>query len=184
MALKPGDAVPDIELTTHDGKKLSLRDLRGRKALVWFFPEADTPGWTIEGRGFRDQLDLFSQHGIAVLGASFNDVEQNAAFAGKFNFGFPLICDVDRSLGMAFGACKSPKDRYAQRISVLIDEAGKVVRVYDKVNPRDHAAQVLADVVDSGWSRERDRKKLRSGCGQIAGAIRGGAPQLLFESAQ
>jgi peroxiredoxin len=51
---------------------------------------------------------------------------------------------------MAFGACKSPKDRYAQRISVLIDEAGKVVRVYDKVNPRDHAAQVLADVVDSG----------------------------------
>jgi peroxiredoxin Q/BCP len=84
-----------------------------------------------------------------VLGASFNSVEQNAAFAQKYSFNFPLLCDTDRTLGLACGACASPKDRYAKRVSVLIDEVGKVVRVYDSVNPRDHPAQVLADLLDS-----------------------------------
>ncbi len=82
-----------------------------------------------------------------VLGASFNSVEQNAAFAQKNGFNFPLLCDTDRTLGMACGACASPKDRYAKRVSVLIDEAGKVMGFYDNVNPRDHAAQVLADLI-------------------------------------
>ena len=82
-----------------------------------------------------------------MLGASFNSVEQNAAFAQKYAFNFPLLCDTDRALGLACGACASPKDRYAKRVSVLLDEAGKVVRVYDSVNPRDHPAQVLVDVL-------------------------------------
>jgi len=83
---------------------------------------------------------------IVVLGASFNTVEDNAAFAKKNAFNFPLLCDTDRTLGMAYGACDSPKARYAARISFLIDEEGRVARVYDRVNPRDHPAQVLADV--------------------------------------
>jgi len=83
---------------------------------------------------------------IVVLGASFNSVEDNAAFAKKNGFNFPLLCDTDRTLGMAYGACDNPKARYASRISFLIDEEGKIARVYDRVNPRDHPAQVLADV--------------------------------------
>ncbi len=83
-----------------------------------------------------------------MLGASFNSVEQNAAFAQKYSFNFPLLCDTQRTLGLACGACTSPKDRSAKRVSILINEAGKVVRFYDSVNPRDHAAQVLADVTD------------------------------------
>lgn len=83
-----------------------------------------------------------------MLGASFNSVEQNAAFALKNSFNFPLLCDIDRTLGLACGACTSPKDRYAKRVSILIDEAGKVTRRYDSVNPRDHPAQVLADMLD------------------------------------
>jgi peroxiredoxin Q/BCP len=82
-----------------------------------------------------------------VLGASFNSVEDNAAFAKKYDFNFALLCDTERTLGLAYGACDSPKARYANRISFLIDEAGKISRVYDKVNPRDHAGQVLADVM-------------------------------------
>lgn len=82
-----------------------------------------------------------------MLGASFNSVEQNAAFAQKYSFNFPLLCDTDRALGLACGACASPQDRHAKRVSVLIDEGGKVLRFYDSVNPRDHAAQVLADVI-------------------------------------
>jgi peroxiredoxin Q/BCP len=83
-----------------------------------------------------------------VLGASFNTVEDNAAFAKKNDFNFPLLCDTDRALGLVYGACDNPKARYAKRISILIDEEGKIARVYDSVNPRDHAAQVLVDVLE------------------------------------
>jgi thioredoxin-dependent peroxiredoxin len=83
-----------------------------------------------------------------VLGASFNTVEQNAAFAQKCSFDFPLLCDTERTLGLACGACTSAQARNAKRISVLIDESGKVERFYDSVNPRDHPARVLADVLD------------------------------------
>jgi peroxiredoxin Q/BCP len=84
-----------------------------------------------------------------VLGASFNTVEQNAAFAKKNDYNFPILCDTQRTLGLAYGACDDVKARYAKRISILIDDAGKIARIYDKVNPRDHPAQVLVDLIDS-----------------------------------
>ena len=76
-----------------------------------------------------------------VLGASFDSVEDNAAFARKYDFNFPLLCDIERTLGMAYGACNNPQARHAARISVLIDESGKIARIYTQVNPRDHAGQ-------------------------------------------
>jgi peroxiredoxin Q/BCP len=82
-----------------------------------------------------------------VLGASLNAVDDNGAFAHKNSFTFPLLCDTDRSISIAYGACDGVKDRYANRISFLIDEQGTIARVYDSVDPRDHAAQVLADVM-------------------------------------
>jgi peroxiredoxin Q/BCP len=77
---------------------------------------------------------------------SFDDVEANAAFAKKFDFPFPLLCDTDRSIGMAYGACSDKSAVYASRISYLIDENGRISRVYAKVTPADHPSQVLADV--------------------------------------
>lgn len=85
---------------------------------------------------------------MTVLGASFNSVDQNAAFAQKYDFNFPLLCDTERTLGLAYGACDDAKARYAKRISILIDENGKIAHVYASVNPRDHPAQVLADLID------------------------------------
>jgi thioredoxin-dependent peroxiredoxin len=142
-----GDPAPDFTLTSHQGKQVALAKLRGRKVLLWFYPEADTPGCTAEGCGFRDQIDYFDEHNIQVLGISFNDVEQNAAFAEKYDFTFPLLCDTDRSVGIAYGACFDRKARFASRISFLIDEDGNLARIYDQVNPRDHPARVLADVL-------------------------------------
>jgi peroxiredoxin Q/BCP len=148
MMPKVGEAAPDFTLTTHQEKRIALAKLRGRKVILWFYPEANTPGCTSEGCGFRDQISDFEQNNIQVLGISFNDVEENAAFAEQYKFPFPLLCDTDRSVGIAYGACADNKARYASRISVLIDEDGKIARVYDQVNPRDHPAQVLADVLD------------------------------------
>jgi peroxiredoxin Q/BCP len=145
--LKIGEAAPDFTLTTHTGKQVALAKLRGRKVLLWFYPEADTPGCTVEGRGFRDQIGDFEQNNIQVMGISFNDVEQNAAFAEKHDFPFPLLCDTDRRVGLAYGACTDGKARYANRVSFLIDEDGNLARIYDQVNPRDHPAQVLAEIL-------------------------------------
>jgi len=83
-----------------------------------------------------------------VLGVSFDSVEENAEFARKFDFPFPLLCDTERRVGMVYGACDDPKAGYAKRISYLIDEQGTIARVYPQVNPKDHPAQVLADVID------------------------------------
>ena len=80
-----------------------------------------------------------------VLGVSFDSVEANAAFAKKFDFPYKLLCDTDRKLGIAYGACADAKAGYANRISYLIDEQGKVKAVYQKVSPGEHPKQVLAD---------------------------------------
>jgi peroxiredoxin Q/BCP len=73
-------------------------------------------------------------------------VAENAAFARKFSFPFPLLCDTGHALGMAYGACDSPSAEYARRISFLIDEQGKILRTYDPVRAAEHPGQVLADL--------------------------------------
>ncbi len=78
---------------------------------------------------------------------SFDTVQENAAFARKFDFPFKLLCDTDRKVGMAYGACSDPKAGYASRISYLIDEQGKIAAAYSKVVPKDHPARVLADAL-------------------------------------
>ena len=74
---------------------------------------------------------------------------RNAAFARKFDFKFPLLCDVDREVALAYGACSDVKAKYAERISFLIDEQSAIARVYDRVDPRDHPAKVLAEILDA-----------------------------------
>ena len=80
-----------------------------------------------------------------VLGCSFDGPEANAAFAKKFSFPYKLLCDVERKLGVAYGACADEKAGYANRISYLIDEQGKIIAAYPKVNPGEHPKQVLED---------------------------------------
>ncbi len=147
MMLKAGDTAPDFTLTTHEGKPLTLSSLRGRKVLLWFYPMASTPGCTAEGRGFRDQQNYFDEYNIQVLGISFDSVEDNAAFAERNSFKFPLLCDVDRKVGLAFGAASDLKARAPARVSFLIGENGVILHAYDRVNPRDHAGQVLVDAL-------------------------------------
>jgi peroxiredoxin Q/BCP len=145
--LQAGDPAPDFTLPADDGGRLALSSLRGRMVFLWFFPEADTPGCSVEGRGLRDHREYFDQSAIEVIGISFNSVADNAAFGRKYNFGFRLLSDTTHEVALAYGACESLKTRYPERISFLIDADGRIERVYDKVDPRDHAAQVLAGLL-------------------------------------
>ena len=100
-----------------------------------------------EGRGFRDLTAEFKRADAHILGISFDSEKANAAFARKYHFEFPLLCDTDHSIGLAYGACESLDAGFARRISYLIDPQGKIVRAYEKVDTARHAKQVLEDVL-------------------------------------
>jgi thioredoxin-dependent peroxiredoxin len=144
--LNVGDMAPDFTVKTDQGDSVTLSSLRGQKVLLWFYPKADTPGCTAEGCSLRDNFDHYRSHNVTILGVSVDPVEDNAAFVKKFSFPFRLLCDTDRKIGVAYGACDSPSAARATRISYLIDEQGRIERAYPGVNPREHAAQVLADL--------------------------------------
>jgi peroxiredoxin Q/BCP len=91
-------------------------------------------------------MDDVKSRGLEVLGVSFDTEEENRAFAEKFDFPYRLLCDVDRTLGLAYGAADSPDAQYAKRISYVIGEDGSVLIHYPKVDPGEHLDQVLSDL--------------------------------------
>jgi peroxiredoxin/dienelactone hydrolase len=139
-----GEAAPDFTVDDESGTRRTLADYRGRKLLLWFYPRADTPGCTAQGCGLRDEFAAFEQHGVAVLGVSVDDAAQNAAFKDKHGFPFPLLCDIDRAMAIAYGAAADKEARFARRIGFLIDGDGKVAKVWSRVDPSTFAADALA----------------------------------------
>ena len=100
----------------------------------------------MEGRGFRDLNRALLEKNVQILGISFDTVEENRAFAEKFDFPFPLLCDTTRSVGLAYGACESTDAQYADRISYLIGPDQKISKACEKVDPSKHPEEVLAGV--------------------------------------
>jgi len=143
VILNVGDVAPDFLVKDHLNRDTTIRQFRGKTVVLWFFPKADTPGCTLEGCGFRDLYEEFRKKDIEILGCSFDSVEDNAAFAKKFGYTFPLLCDVDREVGLAYGACDSPNAGYADRITYVIDEDGFIAQAYGHVEARTHPAKIL-----------------------------------------
>ena len=85
-----------------------------------------------------------------MAGVSFDPVEENASFAKKFDFPYPLLCDTERTMAVAYGAAKGLKDEYPARRSVLIDEEGMVLKTFDAVDPARHPGEVLAELDAAG----------------------------------
>jgi peroxiredoxin Q/BCP len=142
--LKPGDIAPDFTAKDQNGKTHSLRDYRGKTVVLWFFPKADTPGCTKEGCAFRDLREQFIEKNAVVIGASFDTPEENKAFAAKFGYPFPILCDVDRKVGIAYGAAADTTVSNAARIGVVIDAQGRVKEWLGKVSAADYPKEVLA----------------------------------------
>jgi len=151
--LQPGDKAPAISLPDQDGRTRDLKALAGQWVLVYFYPRDDTPGCTVEACGLRDSASEYARAGITVLGISADSVKSHRRFADKHSLPFTLLADVDRTVIRAYGAWGPKKFMGREfdgilRISYLIDPVGKLARVYPKVKPAEHAAQVLADVAE------------------------------------
>jgi peroxiredoxin Q/BCP len=147
--LQVGDPFPDWKLPDQTGATVAAKDLAGKTYLVWFYPKAQTPGCTAEGRGLRDRFDDFRARGVEIVGVSFDAPEANAAFVKAESFPFRLLSDRDRTLARAVGAADASDTPVARRISYLVGPDGKVKHVYATVTPASHATDVLADVPES-----------------------------------
>ena len=94
--LQAGTDAPDFSVKDHNGNTVSLKDCKGKKVILWFYPKADTPGCTMEGQGFRDDFKSFEGKNVQIFGVSLDNEADNKAFAEKFSFPYPLLCDVNR----------------------------------------------------------------------------------------
>ena len=152
--LAEGDRAPDFELPDQNGDLVKLSDLAGQTVVLYFYPRADTPGCTIQACGVRDRSGEYRESGARVLGVSPDTVEDVKRFADKFDLDFTLLADADHAVADAYGAWgeKSMYGRKYQgifRTTFIIDRAGRIAHVFEKVKPKGHAAEVL-DALASG----------------------------------
>jgi peroxiredoxin Q/BCP len=149
--LEPGDPGPPFALPDQQGNTVRLEDLRGRKVLVYFYPEADTPGCTTQSCDLRDHRQDLAGIGAEVVGISPDRPEAQLAFDRKYDLGFPLLSDPDHSVAEAWGAW-GEKTRNGKtyegiiRSSFLVDEDGRVERAWYGVKPEDTVPNALAEL--------------------------------------
>jgi thioredoxin-dependent peroxiredoxin len=137
-----GDTAPDFEAPNQEGAPFRLSSLRGSPVVLYFYPKADTPGCTIESKGFQEHLPEFAKQGVRVVGVSVDDCPAQLAFARKYGLAFPLIADAKKEVSAAYGVL-GPRGS-ARRVSFLIDREGKVAEVVDTSSPDPHVARARA----------------------------------------
>jgi peroxiredoxin Q/BCP len=149
-SLKEGDLAPPITTQMVAGDQItpfSLSDFRGRKIILYFYPKDDTPGCTKEACAFRDGFARFQTAGLTVLGCSVDSSEAHRKFIKKYSLPFPLLLDPDRKIATNYGAANGiPILGLDKRITYVIDEEGRILKVYPNVDPSVHATQILADL--------------------------------------
>ena len=149
--LEVGQKAPDFILPDQNGNVISLSDFSGNKVVLWFFPKASTPGWTIEGQGFRDELKNFKKKNVVVLGMSADSIKRQKNFCDKESFDFPILSDENKTILKDYGAW-GIKKMYGReyegiyRYTYVIDEKGIIEKAYEKVSVRTHAKDVLAEL--------------------------------------
>jgi len=146
--LKAGTTAPDFKTTNTNGENVKLKDYRGKKVVLYFYPKDDTPGCTKEACSFRDAFADFKKRGIEVIGVSTDSEASHKRFTAKYKLPFTLLADTDHSIADAYGVYGEKKfmgRTYmgVKRMTFLIDEKGKIRKVFEKVKPEEHAQEVL-----------------------------------------
>ena len=148
MALAPGDQAPDFTLPDQDGNPTTLSSLKGRTVVLYFYPQADTPGCTTQACGIRDHRPDYEQSGAVVLGVSPDPVKAVKKFHDKFGLGFTLLADEHHEVAEKYGVWVE-KSMYGrtymgnERTTFLIGPEGAITHVFRKVKPAEHDRIVL-----------------------------------------
>ena len=146
--LKEGDVAPDFKVKSTDGREISLKEFRGKQAVLYFYPKDDTPGCTKEACDFRDNLARVKAKGAVVFGISHDSVESHGRFKEKYDLPFTLLSDPDRKVTEAYGVYKQ-KSLYGklfmgiERTTFVIDREGRIKKIFPKVKVEGHVEEVL-----------------------------------------
>ena len=151
LTLKEGDKAPAFTALTNAGKTVSLSDFKSQNVILYFYPRDDTPGCTKEACAFRDDFAAFKKKGAVVLGVSPDSVKSHDKFVTKFKLPFTLLADEDKSIVQAYGVWGEKvfmgrKYLGVFRVTFLIGPDGVIKKIWPKVKPEEHAAEVLAAI--------------------------------------
>ncbi len=153
MTIHPGDPAPDFSLPDADGNTVSLSDFRGQRVVLYFYPKDNTPGCTKEACGFRDAYAEYEANDVVVLGISTDDGKSHTKFKTKHNLPFPLLCDQDAQVAIAYNSYGQKKFMGKEYMGVsrntfIIGPDGRIEKIYHQVKPEPHATQILTDMAE------------------------------------
>lgn len=146
--LKVGDKAPEFTAKDQDGNLISLKDFKGKKLVLFFYPKANTPGCTAEACDLRDNYARFQSAGYTLLGVSADGFKQQQNFKTKFGLPYPLLADEDKTVIESYGVW-GPKKFMGKsydginRTTFVINEEGMIEEIIDKVKTKEHASQIL-----------------------------------------
>jgi peroxiredoxin Q/BCP len=151
--VKEGKKAPDFTLPSSQGGEVSLKSLRGKPVVLYFYPKDDTPGCTREACAFRDSQAALKKRGAVVLGLSGDSLASHEKFKAKYKLNFPLLADTDKAIAKKYGAW-GEKTMYGKKVigmirsTFVIDTQGVVRKVFPRVRVDGHAEQVLQALSD------------------------------------
>jgi thioredoxin-dependent peroxiredoxin len=148
--LKEGTIAPPFATQMVTGEQVSpvaLADFHGKRVILYFYPKDNTPGCTKEACSFRDGYAKFQNAGLVVLGCSIDSADSHKAFIEKYSLPFPLLLDPDKKIAKEYGAANGiPILGLDRRITYVIGEDGRILKVYPNVDPSVHSAEILSDL--------------------------------------
>ena len=151
--LAEGDKVPKFEINDSNGNKVKSTDFKGKKHVIYFYPKDFTPGCTTEADEFSKDYKKFQKEGIEIIGVSPDDVDSHKKFCKKMGIKYPLLADVEKKVSKLFGVWGKKKFMGREYMGVmrstfLVDEKGKIFKIYPKVKPAGHSKEVLQDFLN------------------------------------
>ncbi len=149
--LQAGQKAPDFTLPSDTGEQISLKDFKGKRVVLYFYPKASTPGCTIEACEFRDLRPKFEKEKVVVLGVSADPQKALANFKKKQNLNFPLLGDPSRKMLKEYGVWRMKKFmgrsfKGIVRSTFLIGPDGKIEEIWDEVSAKGHAGEVFEKI--------------------------------------
>jgi len=148
MTLNVGDKAPDFKIKNQDGKTVSLKDYKGKKIVLYFYPKDNTPGCTSESCNLRDNYSALRRKGYEVIGISSDSEKSHRNFIKKFQLPFTLLADIEKEVHHHYGTWVE-KSMYGRkymgtaRVTFIINEKGIIEKIIDKVKTGDHTNQIL-----------------------------------------